>query len=45
MNVDARSVSPAVIFRGDDLTGVNNDRADASNAQMLSFSAISKCLK
>ena len=34
-----------LLFPGDNLTIVNNDRASASNAQMLSTSAISKCLK
>ena len=34
-----------LLFPGDDLTIVNNDRASARNAQMVSISAISKCLK
>ena len=34
-----------LLFTGDDLIVVNNGRASASNAQMPSISAISKCLE
>ena len=34
-----------LLFTGDDLIVVNNGRASASNAEMPSISAMSKCLE
>ena len=41
----ARPVSPTGVFSGDDVLGDNNDRASASNARILSLSAVSESQK